>query len=366
MSGKSRVIAIVIVLLAFLIVIKTSQIEASDDPYFDKQWALSNNDTDIDIDVKSMWKSCINTTSDEQVTVAIIDTGVSFLSDDLRGLQWINDEEIKGNSIDDDKNGYIDDYSGWSFVDNKAFDESQVESYHGTMCAGIIAAKHNGKGIEGVARNVNVKIMPIKVLSAENSIGEGSVKNLIKAINYAEDNGADICNLSLNTTKYSRILYDTIKNSRMLFVSSAGNNNSFLRINIDKRKLYPASFELSNLITVANIDSQGRLDKTSNYGPNSVDLAAPGTNIYCIAGKDNYGYVTGTSFAVPFATGVACQIYATQTDINAKKAKKVICDTVIESKSLKNKCRTEGRLNGAKCLKMILKMKGKGHVQNNK
>lgn len=102
-----------IVLLAFSIVI--AQIEDSDDPYdpyFDKQWALSNNDTDIDIDAKSMWKSCINTTSDEQVTVAIIDTGVSFLSDDLRGLQWINDEEIKGNSIDDDKNGYIDDYSG--------------------------------------------------------------------------------------------------------------------------------------------------------------------------------------------------------------------------------------------------------------
>lgn len=108
-------------------------------------------------------------TSQEEVVVAVIDTGVYYTYDELVDTQWINSDEVASNGIDDDNNGFIDDIYGWSFVDNKPFDTSMVESNHGTMCAGIIAARHNGKGIEGVTKNRNIKIMSVKVLSSEQS-----------------------------------------------------------------------------------------------------------------------------------------------------------------------------------------------------
>ena len=143
------------------------------DPGFKNQWYLENGETGVDINAKKMWRVLEKKPSQNEVVVAVIDTGVNYTYDELVDTQWINDDEIALNGIDDDNNGFIDDIYGWSFADNKPFDISMIESNHGTICAGIIAARHNGKGVEGVTKNRNIKIMSIKVLSSEQSVGEG-------------------------------------------------------------------------------------------------------------------------------------------------------------------------------------------------
>ncbi|MDO4485526.1 MAG: S8 family peptidase [Bacillota bacterium] len=325
------------------------------DPGFKNQWYLDNDETGVDINAKKMWKMLKKKTSQEEVVVAVIDTGVYYTYDELVDTQWINSDEVASNGIDDDNNGFIDDIYGWSFVDNKPFDTSMVESNHGTMCAGIIAARHNGKGIEGVTKNRNIKIMSVKVLSSEQSIGEGTVKHVVEGISYAEKNGADICNLSFSTEKNSTELYNAIKFSKMLFVVSAGNNNSMLRINIDKKKSYPGSYMLDNLITVANMTDEGKLAKGSNYGKKTVDVIAPGSRIYCISDNQTYGYVSGTSFSAPIVTGIAANILSIDNSASSERVKKIICDTVNLTDDLYDKCSSGGYVNGAKAIEQCMK-----------
>lgn len=328
------------------------------DPGLKNQWYLDNDETGVDINAKKMWKLLKNQTSQEEIVVAVIDTGVDYMHDELADIQWINRAEVDSNGIDDDNNGFVDDIYGWSFVDNKPFEASAVESNHGTICAGIIAAKHNGKGIEGVTRNSNIKIMSVEVLASEHSIGEGTVQHVVEGISYAEENGADICNLSFSTEKDSEELYNAIKFSKMLFVVSAGNNNSMLRINIDKRKNYPGSYMLDNLITVGNMTEEGKLARGSNYGKLSVDVMAPGTRIYCISDDQMYGYVSGTSFSAPIVTGIAANIFSVNNSVSPEQVKRIICNTVNQTGNLYDKCSSGGYVNGAKAIEQCMKGDG--------
>lgn len=325
------------------------------DPGFKNQWYLENGETGVDINAKKMWRVLEKKPSQNEVVVAVIDTGVNYTYDELVDTQWINDDEIALNGIDDDNNGFIDDIYGWSFADNKPFDISMIESNHGTICAGIIAARHNGKGVEGVTKNRNIKIMSIKVLSSEQSVGEGTVQHVVEGISYAEKNGADICNLSFSTEKNSTELYNAIKSSKMLFVVSAGNNNSMLRINIDKKKCYPGAYMLDNLITVANMTDKGKIAKGSNYGKKTVDVVAPGSRIYCISDNQTYGYVSGTSFSTPIVTGIAANVFSIDNSISPKQVKKIICDTVNLTDDLCDKCSSGGYVNGAKAIEQCMK-----------
>ena len=360
-ESMARILVVAILLsLCTIALVLTNQ----PDPDFKKQWYLYNDETGIDINAKGMWKYLSNAEKNT-VVVAIIDTGVDYECAELAPSQWINDDEIESNGIDDDHNGFIDDVYGWSFVDNKPFNRTMIESSHGTMCAGIIAAKHDGRGIEGIVRYGDIKIMPIKVLSSETSFGEGTVKNVIKGIKYAEENGADICNLSLCTKEESQELYKTIKKSKMLFVVSAGNNNFMLRINIDEEKVYPASYRLQNVITVANMTSEGRLSRNSNYGPKTVDVVAPGTDIFCITGKNTYGFASGTSFSTPVVTGVAANIYLVEKNVDPHIVKDIICDTVTVHEALRNKCFSGGFVNGAEALKKSMNRRDYNEKKDN-
>lgn len=300
------------------------------DPEYAKQWALLNEGsssemeidasscrtknikTGIDIDFDEMWNTLENKKAKREVIVAVIDTGIDFSSKDLQGLQWENLLEIENNGIDDDKNGKIDDSYGWNFItnDNIILNKQQPqEDNHGTVSAGIIAAKNDGYGIEGITLGQNIKLMSLKVLGFNYKEGEGRISNVIEAIKYAEKMGASICNLSLGTNEDVPGLFGVIKNSKMLFITSAGNNSGLLRMNIDKKKQFPASYILPNLITVANLSFDGNLYPESNYGPNCVDIAAPGTNILSTTIQGGYIYSTGTSFASPHVTGVAAVLY---------------------------------------------------------
>jgi subtilisin family serine protease len=345
--------------------------QKSQDLEFSKQWGLENEGKqeliqieeristvsemkkDIDINYTGMWDALPKEFPQKDVVIALIDTGIDFSSDELKNSQWENVDEIPYNNIDDDRNGYIDDINGWNFsspLSSATSIDSESKSSHGTICAGIVAAEQNGTGIEGVTRGKRIQIMDLKILDTSNSVGEGSIANLIAAIKYAEENGANICNLSLSTSIYDKELFKVIKNSNMLFITSAGNSSNLLRINIDKKKQYPACFELPNLIAVANIGFDGVLNNGSNIGPKSVQLAAPGTYIYSTMSDEGFGYSTGSSFSTPFVTGVAAILYQYLEYPTAKAVSEIICNSVTKLDALKGKVSTGGMLNGMKAV----------------
>lgn len=262
---------------------------------------------------------------------------------------WINNAEIRGDGIDNDNNGYIDDIYGWNFCEDNAnllSGEERYENDHGTSCAGIIAAEHNGIGIAGIAGNANVEIMSLKVLKGIEHIGR--IDDVIEAINYAENMGAKICNLSLSVDTNNILLKNTIKNSNMLFIVSAGNGNR----NIDEEPTFPASYDFNNVISVANIGFDGKLYETSNFGKNSVDVAAPGTYIYSTNVDNTYGYDTGSSMATPMVTGVASLMYLFYDDISISQIKTLIINSSTKIDDLKEKVVSSGILNGKMALSL--------------
>lgn len=327
------------------------------DPYNDALWSFDNpgsytryygtfpvtetSTPGIDMNLWEAWNSYpLPKEETRTVIVAVIDTGVDYRHPDLRNHIWTNPNEIPDNGIDDDGNGYVDDIHGWDFYNNDSticHYQETANGYtahpddndnHGTHIAGIIAATANNSiGICGVASNVNVQIMTLKIHGGTSS--SGSVANAIKAIRYAESMGADICNLSWGTSNYSQALEVAIRESSMLFVTAAGNNG----ININSSPMFPASLRIPNLITVAYINHDGFLCPDSNYGISTVDIAAPGKNIYSTL-VGNYGYSSGSSMAAPHVTGLAAMLYAYQDNIYPAQVKEIIINTMTPLDSL--------------------------------
>lgn len=294
---------------------------------------------DADINVEQAWK--LYNGGVRETIVAIIDTGVDINHEDLKDSIWINADEIPDNGIDDDNNGYIDDVYGWNFFDdtNQVYIDSEQDA-HGTHCAGTVAANAaNGTGIAGIAYSPNVKIMVLKVFGGVS--GSGKMQYIADAIRYAEANGAAICNMSLSGMSGKSLLYELISHSKMLFVAAAGNSG----MNNDKWSVYPASFDLDNLISVANLYCDRTLYTHSNYGASSVDLAAPGTYILSTAPENNYRFMTGTSMATPMVTAAAAMIFSHYPSIAPAQVKQLILRTARPLDSLQQKCVTGGMLD---------------------
>ena len=292
----------------------------------------------IDINVDEAWESYSD--SGKEVIVAIVDTGIDYTHEDLSGNIWTNNGEIANNGIDDDGNGYVDDVYGWNFYNNSNKVYNGSEDDHGTHGAGtIIASADNGKGIAGVVQSENVKVMSVKALGGRD--GAGSTASVIQAIQYAEANGADICNLSLGTSNNDNALYQTIANSNMLFVVAAGNDSQ----NTDQRASYPASYDLENLISVGNLNYDGTLHYSSNYGENTVDIAAPGSYILSTTTNNGYSYMTGTSMSAPFVSGAAALIYSHYGDISLANVKEILLSSVAELEALDGDVTSGGMLD---------------------
>ncbi len=271
------------------------------DPAFALQWALQNTTTPgADINATQAWDI---TQGSSDVVVAVIDTGVNYNHPDLKNNIWQNPLEIPGDGIDNDHNGFIDDVHGWDFY-NK--DNDPMDNYgHGTHVAGIIAAEgNNGIGVAGV--NWHVKILPLKFLGSD---GSGDVRGAVAALNYCvmlRQRGVNIrvTSNSWGDFEYSQSLYDAIaanEQAGILFIAAAGNNAS----NNDTSPFYPASYNLPNIISVAATDNRDQPAYFTNYGANSVDLAAPGVSIYSTYPGGMYATMSGTSMATPFVSGVA-------------------------------------------------------------
>ncbi len=338
-------------------------IKAGSDKYSSVQWYLKNDGSfsGAQIPVKSVSGMDINAEvaweayeAKGSVVVAVIDTGIDRWNIDLNGRMWTNTGEIAWNGKDDDGNGYVDDCWGWNFYDNSNIICSGDEDNHGTHCASVIASHAgNNYGITGIAPYENIKIMAVKVLGGKE--GRGRTSDIIQGIKYAEHNGAKICNLSLGTEKDDILLKRTIQNSKMLFIAAAGNSTgaNIKGKNLDYHANFPAAYPFDNVITVANLAADGRLHTSSDYGPKSVDIAAPGTDIVGAKVNGQYVFMTGTSMAAPMVTATAALVYTASPDMTMAEIKECILDNAKHLDSLRGSVGTNGMVDAGATVKSV-------------
>lgn len=248
--------------------------------------------------------------SEEEVLIAVIDTGIDINHPDLKDYIWLNRGEVgidsKGrrketNGIDDDGNGYIDDVHGYDFVENK--DATRDLNGHGTHIAGIIAKQLRSHHLN------HVKIVPLTYYSNRIS-GTEALANSIKCVEYAIKNGVKMINYSgggIWPNSVEESIFRETEKQGILVVAAAGNEAS----NSEKAPFFPANYGFSNLISVTAIDSETmKVLKSSNFGKQSVHVAAPGKDIYSTLPDGSYGFMTGTSQATAAVTGLAALAYS--------------------------------------------------------
>ncbi len=319
------------------------------DPFYPVQWGLDNHDGGADISFDRALEFIEkNQPRMERTVVAVIDTGFDYTHEDLAANIWINTDEIAGNGRDDDGNGYVDDVNGYDFTVDRPLSESPyAEEYqHGTHCAGTIGAVfENGIGITGVgACSESTVLMNLRVLSGKD--GTGSTFDLIRAILYARDNGADICNLSMGSYEDDAALREVVENSDMLFVCAAGNDG----FNLTHLPIYPGCYDLDNVICVGNMRPAGSLHRLSNYSSRYVDIAAPGTDIFSTIPSDRYDSMTGTSMAAPFVSGSAALLHSYYRQISAADLKALLLEKADVRPALSGKVAGKKSLNVYKAL----------------
>lgn len=326
------------------------------DPYFGQLWGLQNLGQEIngkpggvagaDLNVLKAWEM---TSGSEEIVVGVVDTGIEYTHPDLAANMWVNEGEIPDNGIDDDGNGVVDDVYGYNAVDNSG--DPMDDNDHGTHCAGTIGAVgNNDEGVVGV--NWRVKMMALKFLSAD---GSGTLNNAIEAIDYAiemKKRGVNIRILSNSWGggDYSRALHDAILEANkagILFVAAAGNSS----LDTDTHPHYPSAYDAENVLSVAALSNQDKLATFSNYGATTVDVAAPGVDVYSTVTGGGYEYFSGTSMATPHVSGVAALLLARDPSLKPKQIIERLIKTSAAVSSLKGKCVAGGRVDAYHALK---------------
>jgi serine protease len=270
---------------------------------------------------------------DSSIIIGIVDTGIDYEHEDLKDKIWVNLGETgtdkdgndkTSNGIDDDNNGFIDDWRGWDFVSSQ-YTNGDNDPYpghiHGTHVAGIAAAMTgNVRGIAGIARGAS--IMPVKV--ASDSPFNTSVSNSYEGILYAAAMGADVINCSWGSESRSESEMEILSEAIALgsvVVAAAGNDG-------DEEQFFPAAHK--GVISVASVNFDDEKSGFSNYHF-TVDVSAPGEDIYSTIPLNEYDYMDGTSMATPVASGIAALIKGQQPEYNPLQVKehlKASCDNI--------------------------------------
>ena len=254
------------------------------DPLLPGQWGLAK------VNASAAWDVVTGTQS---VVIAVLDSGIDKTHLDLSGKLWVNPGEIAGNGIDDDNNGYVDDVNGWDFVNSD--NDPSDDNGHGTQVAGIAAADtNNAAGIAGMCWNC--KIMPVKVMQGS---GVANYSDITAGVLYAAQKGAKVINLSLggygNSSALRSAIQAAVNTYGAVVVGGAGNDNL-------NAAFYPAAYD--EVLAVAGTTETDEKAGLSNYGT-WVDVSAPAINITTTFLGGDWGPVNGTSFAAPFASGLA-------------------------------------------------------------
>lgn len=343
---------------------KLEQLEASDilidkvlnynfeifnDPFASRLWAFESVNG---LDLITAYGNLPSRTP-EEIIVAVADTGVDHLHEDLKDVMWTNNEEIPNDGLDNDNNGYIDDVHGINVLvrdsQGRATSNTMASHWHGTHVAGTIGAtQNNGIGIAGVANNV--KIMAIRVVPDD---ADELDSNIVEGFNYAAKMGAKVINCSFGKKENEGglVVRDVIneigKKYGVLVVASAGNDSEapMYYANNDVSPKYPASFDSSNLLVVASTTKTGALSSFSNIGPLTVDIASPGSSIYSTINNNAYSSASGTSMAAPNASGVAAMIMGYRPDLSPEEVKEIMISTTTPVPAFKKLILSGGRVN---------------------
>ncbi len=332
------------------ILLKDNEIEYIEPNFI--YYAIKDVDDELFYSQKNMRRIKANEAWDisvgsDDVKVAVIDTGIDYNHEDLKDNYYYNQGEMgkdsrgkdkRSNGIDDDGNGYVDDYRGWDFVDN---DNDPIDDHgHGTHCAGIIGAKGDNEiGIAGI--NHKIKIVGLKFIGRYG----GSLSDAVKAIEYAYKSGFMISSNSWGGGGESELMREAIKKAGEkghLFVAAAGNDGR----DADKSPMFPAAYDLENIISVAaSYQDQDKLAGFSNFGKKSVDIAAPGVGILSTVPGSKYRTMSGTSMAAPHVSGAAALLKSKNACASVSDLKSKILDSSDKVDDLKDKVLSSGRLN---------------------
>lgn len=296
------------------------------------------------------------TTGSSTVVVADIDTGLRYTHEDISANAWTNSGEIPSNGIDDDLNGYVDDYYGYDFRYNDP--DPLDENGHGTHTAGTIGAVGNNLvGVVGV--NWQVKLMAIKIYSAGGTDSTSAM--LVNAYNYIrimKQRGVNIrvtnnsygdCPEACGYDQATRDALEALGDAGVLNVFAAGNNGR----NIDTgAPHYPGSYDLPTILTVASSTSTDARSSFSNWGTTSVDVAAPGSSILSTYNGSNASYATlsGTSMATPHVAGAAALLSAYNPNLSAASLKATLMNSSDPLAAWTTLVKSGGRLNVANAL----------------
>jgi subtilisin family serine protease len=293
-----------------------------------KNWGISNAKAASHVDALGAWQI---EKGSKNVLVAVIDTGLDA-----------NHPDLKANVYHDVAGNY-----GFDFVKNAP--NPTDDHGHGTHVAGIVGAVANPKiGVSGVAQAVS--IMSVKYY-ADTNTGAVNLKNTVRAIEWAVNNGAKIINYSGGGPEFAEDEYLALKKAEakgVLVVAAAGNERP--DTDLPENYYYPSAYRLTNIISVAATDIGNHLIRSSNWGKTKVDVTAPGENIFSTLPNGRYGFMTGTSQATAFVSGIAALLLSKDPSLTPQRIKEIIKASVDSFPELKDKVAAGGRVNARKAL----------------
>lgn len=340
--------------------------DGPNDPEFNGQWSMSLTPDNYGIDAINAWMTYGTGGKDannNDIVVAIVDGGVEITHPDLVENIWVNQAEIAGNNIDDDNNGYIDDINGWNGYTNSG---KQQSSSHGTHVAGIVGAKGNNQN-QVTGLNWDVKLMNVNGSSGNTSVVLTAYKYVLDQKKlWLATNGAQGANIVSTNSSFGvdfadcqsedfpawNDIYTEMGKVGILSAAATANNN----INVDTAGDVPTGCDSPYLVTVTNSLPNGKRAKSAGYGIQTIDIAAPGTDILSTYAGGGTAELTGTSMATPHIAGAVAflssvasttltEMYMTDPGAAALEMKRIMMETVTKTPSLETEIVSGGILN---------------------